>query len=64
MIEIILYSVLIYLALGILLALPISLWLLKKIDPITANATIGFRVLALPGVVLLWPILLIKARQA
>ena len=64
MIELVLYTVLIYLTLGVLLAVPISLWLLKKIDPITANATLGFHALALPGVVLLWPVLLIKARRA
>ena len=56
------YVVLIYLGIGVLLALPMLLWLIKKIDPITSDATLGFRLLALPGIVMLWPILLLKAR--
>ena len=62
MIGLFVYVVLIYLGIGVLLALPMLLWLIKKIDPITSDATLGFRLLALPGIVMLWPILLLKAR--
>lgn len=46
-----------YLGLGVLFAVPFMLLRLKKSDPDAADATWGFKLIVLPGVVLLWPAL-------
>lgn len=56
-----------YLGLGLLFAVPfVSRWA-GRLDPVAARGTPGFRVLILPGAVLLWPWLgwkLLRTRAA
>jgi|AP12_2_1047962.scaffolds.fasta_scaffold148540_2 hypothetical protein len=47
-----------YLLLGALFALPFAFRWVNRLDPVAARGTLGFRLLILPGSVLLWPILL------
>jgi len=47
----------VYLLLGALFAVPFSLWWAGRLDPVAAHGTWGFRLLLLPGAVLLWPLL-------
>jgi hypothetical protein len=47
-----------YLALGILFAIPFIAFGVKRIDPHAAHGSWGFRVLILPGSVALWPLLM------
>ncbi len=50
----------VYLIAGVAFAVPFVLRGCARLDPIAAHATPGFRVLILPGSVLLWPILLMR----
>lgn len=51
----------VYLAVGALTALPMVFVWAKRFDPSAGGeSTIGFRLLALPGAALLWPLLVIK----
>jgi hypothetical protein len=47
-----------YLALGALFAVPFIAVGVQRVDPAAAGASWGFRLLVLPGTVLLWPLLL------
>jgi hypothetical protein len=50
-----------YLLLGILFALPFTLFKgIARLDPAAAAGSLGFRLLAIPGSVALWPVLLRK----
>jgi len=46
-----------YVALGILFCVPFLAVGARRIDPLAAGGTWGFRVLVAPGVVALWPLL-------
>jgi len=46
-----------YLSIGLLFALPFVMVGAARIDPQAAQATWGFRVIILPGTILLWPLL-------
>lgn len=46
-----------YLAFGLVFAIPFVLRGVGRIDPIAREGTRGFRLLILPGVVALWPLL-------
>ena len=48
----------IYLACGLLFAVPFVLFGVKKIDPPAAHGSWGFRLLILPGAMAFWPLLL------
>ena len=48
----------IYLACGLLFAVPFVLFGVKKIDPHAACGSWGFRLLIMPGTVAFWPLLL------
>ncbi len=48
----------IYLACGLLFALPFALFGVKAIDPRAAHGSWGFRILIIPGTIALWPWLL------
>lgn len=48
----------IYLAMGLLFSIPFILKGVGKNDPAVHGATLGFRLIIVPGVVLLWPVLL------
>ncbi len=49
-----------YLAIGLLFALPFVLFLIGRVDPSAKGGTWGFRILVIPGVSLLWPLLLMR----
>ncbi len=46
-----------YVALGVLFAVPFVLRGVNRVDPIARESTRGFRLIILPGVVALWPLL-------
>jgi membrane protein implicated in regulation of membrane protease activity len=48
----------VYLLLGVAFAIPFVAIGVKRIDPHAASATWGFRLLIVPGIVVLWPLLL------
>ena len=50
----------IYLALGLLFAVPFAARGVNRIDPIANGGTWGFRLMIVPGVVALWPLLLMR----
>lgn len=47
-----------YAGLGLLVAIPMCLVGLGRLDPAAAAGTWGFRVLSIPGVMVLWPVVL------
>jgi hypothetical protein len=47
----------VYLALGIVFSVPFLVRGLRRVDPATAGGTVGFKLVILPGVVALWPLL-------
>ena len=53
----------IYLVAGIAFAVPFALRGAGAIDPAAKGGTWGFRVLTFPGVVALWPFMLVKWRR-
>jgi hypothetical protein len=67
LVEIILMIVALYFFAGILFAIFFSIKGIQKVDPSTHGSGLGFRIIIIPGVVTLWPVLLIKwikAKQA
>ena len=48
----------IYLACGLVFAIPFALAGVKKIDPHAAHGSWGFRLLIIPGTMAFWPLLL------
>lgn len=61
--KLMVYGAGIYLAAGVALAPVTVLWLVNRIDPAARNGTTGFRLMILPGAVLLWPLLMYRARR-
>lgn len=49
-----------YLLIGLVFTVPFLLLRLTKSDPDAANSTIGFKLLILPGVIILWPALAMR----
>ncbi len=48
----------IYVGLGLLFAIPFVIFGAQRVDPAARGGTRGFRLLILPGVAALWPVLL------
>jgi hypothetical protein len=48
----------IYLAIGLLFAIPFAVRGVQLIDPAAEDGTVGFRILIVPGAAALWPLLL------
>jgi len=48
----------IYLACGLVFAVPFALFGAEKIDPHAAHGSWGFRLLIIPGIMAFWPLLL------
>jgi hypothetical protein len=49
-----------YLAAGALFAVPFARRWSGRLDPVAAHGTPGFRLLIVPGAILLWPLLLLR----
>ena len=49
-----------YAALGVAFGIPFVLAGVQRIDPVAKGAGAGFRLIILPGVVALWPALLLR----
>ena len=49
-----------YLACGVVFAGPFIWRGVTRIDPVAREATVGFRLVILPGVTLLWPLLAVR----
>jgi hypothetical protein len=49
-----------YVAAGVLFAVPFVLWGVSRVDPVARDGTWGFRLIVLPGVVALWPMLALR----
>ncbi len=47
----------IYLAIGALLAIPLAFRGINTIDPAAANGSLPFRLLIIPGLIALWPLM-------
>ena len=47
----------VYLAVGLVFALPFLIRWVRRVDPAAEGGTLGFRILIIPGTVLLWPLL-------
>lgn len=56
--AVILIALGIYLAVGLLFAIPFALIGVERIDPHAAHGSWGFRLLIIPGTTALWPLLL------
>jgi hypothetical protein len=50
----------VYLAAGVMFALPFAFRLVNRLDVVAAQGTRPFRALILPGAMLLWPVLLVR----
>jgi len=46
-----------YALIGALFAIPFAFRWVARLDPVAAHGTIGFRLLIVPGAILLWPLL-------
>jgi hypothetical protein len=57
--ELIVHAVMTYLAVGVIPALAFVLWGIDRVDP-SAHGAYAFRPLLLPGLVLLWPVALLR----
>lgn len=62
--EAVVTALVIYGAVGAVFAVPFALRGAGAIDPAAKGGTWGFRVLTFPGVVALWPLMLVKWRRA
>jgi hypothetical protein len=49
-----------YVAAGAVFAVAFLTWGVSRIDPVARQGTLGFRLIILPGVMALWPVLLFK----
>jgi hypothetical protein len=53
-----------YLLLGALVAIPFAWRWSGRLDPVAAHGTSGFRLLLIPGAILLWPLLLSRVLRS
>lgn len=53
-----------YVALGILVAPVVLFRLVGRFDPAAAESTRGFRFIVLPGAILLWPLMAVRALRS
>ena len=54
---------LLYVAFGVVVALPFVLRVVPRLDPAAAGAGWGFRLCILPGAIALWPWVLLRWRR-
>ena len=60
MVEILLIIAAIYLLEGVLFVIPFLMKGLNKVDEGAHGSTTGFKIIIIPGVIVLWPVLLSK----
>lgn len=60
MVSIILSAAAVYLAAGLLFAIPFVMKGVNKVDEGAHGGSIGFRIIIIPGTMLFWPLLLQK----
>lgn len=53
-------AIFVYLALGLLVALPMAWRGIDRLDPAAARGSPGFRIVAIPGIMVLWPLVLAR----
>lgn len=58
--EIVVTAVGAYVAAGAVFAVAFVLWGVSRVDPVARDATPGFRLIILPGVIALWPLLAVR----
>jgi hypothetical protein len=49
-----------YAAIGLLFGVGFVIWGIERVDPAARGAGMGFRILVLPGVAALWPLMLAR----
>lgn len=49
-----------YIVVGIILASILSFTQIHKIDPAARRASLGFRLIVLPGLAMLWPLIVLR----
>lgn len=64
MIGVVVYFVCIYLVIGLAVSIPFAFIWSKRIDPIAESATLGFKLLCIPGSAMLWPYILMRVKRA
>lgn len=62
-ISILLSLVAVYLVMGLVFSLYFSFSGVKKIDGLAKNSSFGFKLIIIPGSILLWPLLVIKLKK-
>lgn len=60
MYGLVVYVVAVYLIIGAVLSVPLMLLALKRLDPAAKNATLGFRILMIPSLAIMWPAVFLK----
>ncbi len=53
-----------YVAAGAVFAVAFVAWGVSRVDPVARHATIGFRLIILPGATALWPLLALRWMRA
>jgi hypothetical protein len=62
--ELILFSAFAYVLCGLAVGIPFIAWGVARVDEAARGASLGFRLLILPGTIALWPLLATKWIQA
>lgn len=62
--NVLLGAVAAYALVGLLVGIAIAAFGLGRIDPVTRDAPVVFRLMVLPGLVGLWPVMLVKWARA
>jgi hypothetical protein len=60
MLDLVLIALGVYALIGIIIGVPLLLLGLNRIDPLIRSSSISVRLLLLPGIITLWPIMLTK----
>jgi len=57
-------AIFVYGALGVLVAIPMAFRGVNRLDPAAAEGTWGFRLLTIPGMMVLWPLVAVRWLKA
>jgi hypothetical protein len=58
--EWLVYALAAYAAAGIMFAAAFVVWGIRRVDPVAQHSPMGFRLIVMPGVVALWPLMLTR----